>query len=278
MTTPSWQISAAGGSGIIPEFVTMCATMKVRPGLEFAGQTDVGCVRENNEDSFGYWEPENDADFERLGRLAIVADGMGGCEGGHVASVLAVEGLKRAYSASLQADPQHRLLEAFFEAHRQIKEQASHDVELLGMGTTCTAVAIVRNQLYFAHVGDSRLYLLREGKFRQLTRDHTLVAHLVETGAIHPDQADAHPQRHVLTSAMGVSDDLEPDAPLEPRRLQSGDILLLCTDGLWGQMTDPEMQKILASCSAVEACRKLIQLARDRGGPDNITLQVARVS
>lgn len=256
----------------------MSATTKPRPGFELAGQTDIGCVRENNEDSLGYWEPASDEDFERLGRLAVVADGMGGCEGGHVASVLAVQGVTQAYSHSLQADPQHRLLEAFFEAHRHIQEKARESVELIGMGTTCTAFALVSNRLCFAHVGDSRLYLLREGKFRQLTRDHTLVAHLVESGAIHPDQAGAHPQRHVLTSAMGVSDELEPDAPSEPRTLQRGDILLLCTDGLWGQMTDPEIQKVLAASSPAEACRKLVKLAKDRGGPDNITLQVGRIS
>jgi serine/threonine protein phosphatase PrpC len=251
--------------------------MKIRPGLEFAGLTDVGCVRENNEDSFGYWEPESDTDFERLGRLAIVADGMGGCEGGHVASALAVEAITQSYSRSFQLNPQHRLLEAFYESHRHIQEQARQDTDLIGMGTTCTAFVLVGRQLYFAHVGDSRLYLLRDGRFRQLTRDHTLVAHLIETGAIHPDQAENHPQKHVLTSAMGVSDDLEPDAPGDPRLLQPADVLLQCTDGLWGQITDPEMQRILAASTPADACHSLIQVAKDRGGPDNITLQVARI-
>jgi protein phosphatase len=252
--------------------------MKVRSGLELASLTDVGCQRENNEDSLGYWEPESDAEFERLGRLAIVADGMGGCEGGHIASRIAVQSVQQAYWKASETDPQQRLLDAFLEGHHQIQQEAREDPELIGMGTTCTAFALIGRQLYFAHVGDSRLYLLRDGKLRQLTRDHTLVARLVETGAIHSDQAESHPQKHVLTLALGVSDDIEPDAPAEPSPLRKDDVLLLCTDGLWGQMTDPEMQRILGSSAPFDACQALVKLAKERGGPDNITLQIARLS
>jgi len=251
--------------------------MKVRSGLELASLTDVGCQRENNEDSLGYWEPESDADFERLGRLAIVADGMGGCEGGHIASQIAVTAIQQAYSKSTQDDSQKRLLQAFGDGHHQIQQQARQDPVLIGMGTTCTAFVLLGHQLYFAHVGDSRLYLLRAGHLLQLTRDHTLVSRLVETGVIRSDQAESHPQRHVLTLALGVSDDIEPDAPKEPHLLQPDDVLLLCTDGLWGQMADLEMQRILSSSAPAEACQALVKLAKERGGPDNITLQVARI-
>lgn len=252
--------------------------MKLRPGLELAALSDVGCQRENNEDSYTYWEPEDDGDFDRLGRLAIVADGMGGCEGGHVASEIAVQAICDAYGKGAQPDPQFRLLEAFDEAHSKIQLRAFKTPDLRGMGTTCTALAIVGNSLYFAHVGDSRLYLLREGKLELLTRDDTLVAHLVETGAIRADQADDHPQKHVLTSAVGVAATISPDHSPAPLQLQKSDILLLCTDGLWGQMSDAEMQSASQNLRPADACKALVNLAKQRGGPDNITLQIARVT
>jgi protein phosphatase len=145
------------------------------------------------------------------------------------------------------------------------------------MGTTCTAFALVNAQLYFVHVGDSRLYLLREGKLRPLTRDHTLIARLIENGAVRPEDAENHPQKHVLTSALGVADDIEIDFPPEPVAIQADDVLLICTDGLWGQMNLSEIQQVAASQSPKNACRDLIQLAKDRGGPDNITVQILHV-
>ena len=251
--------------------------MKTRPGVELASLTDVGCNRENNEDNYGYWEPEDDASFAALGRLAIVADGMGGHEGGQVASRMAVEILAETYAASAEADSQKRLLDALAEAHRRIQSKAREDPSLSAMGTTCTAFALVNAQLYFVHVGDSRLYLLREGKLRPLTRDHTLIARLIENGAVRPEEAENHPQKHVLTSALGVTDDIEIDFPPEPVAIQADDVLLICTDGLWGQMKLNEMQQVTASQSPKSACRALIQLAKDRGGPDNITVQIFRV-
>jgi PPM family protein phosphatase len=251
--------------------------MKTRPGVELASLTDVGCNRENNEDNYGYWEPEDDASFAVRGRLAIVADGMGGHEGGQIASRMAVEILAEAYAASTEADSQKRLLNALAEAHHSIQRKAHEDPRLSSMGTTCTAFALVKGRLYFVHVGDSRLYLLREEKLRSLTRDHTLIARLIESGAIRPEEAENHPQKHVLTSALGVADDIEIDFPPEPVRVQADDILLICTDGLWGQMKLSEIQHVIASQSPKNACRALIQLAKDRGGPDNITLQILHV-
>jgi len=251
--------------------------MKTRPGVELAGLTDVGCSRENNEDSYSYWEAENDSVFERLGRLAIVADGMGGYEGGQVASRVAVETVTETYVCSHETDPQQALLHSFAEAHLKIQERARENPSLNAMGTTCTAFALVNGKLYFAHVGDSRLYLLRERQLRLLTRDHTLVARWLEAGAIQPEEAANHPQRHVLTAALGVAEDLYPDYSPEPLITRTGDVLLLCTDGLWGQVSNDEIQNILSSKSAAAACNTLAQLAKDRGGPDNITLQIMRI-
>ena len=252
--------------------------MKIRPGLEIASLTDVGCQRELNEDSYGYWEPEDDAAFKRLGRLGVVADGMGGHEGGQIASKIAVETIQQTYFSSLEADPQERLLNAFVEAHRRVRRGALENSELRGMGTTCTSFAILGNLLYYAHVGDSHLYLLHDGELRLLTRDHSLVAKLVESGLIRADEAGNHPQKHVLTAALGVADEIEPYFPAEPLPLQKSDVLMICSDGLWGQMNELELKEVLAKQPPKQACRTLVRLAKDRGGPDNITLQIARLS
>jgi protein phosphatase len=202
---------------------------------------------------------------------------MGGCEGGQIASRIAVDTVHDAYFSPGDLDPQQRLVEAFRSAHARIHQRAMEQPLLHGMGTTVTAFALVDKTLSYAHVGDSRLYLLRAGKLQALTRDHSLVARLVENGVIRAQDADSHPQRHVLTAAVGVSDDIQPNVPEEPVLLENSDVLLLCTDGLWGQMTEAEISQILASRNPQDACRELVQLAKAHGGPDNITVQVLRV-
>lgn len=251
--------------------------MKIRPGIEIAGLTDVGCQRENNEDSYGYWESDDDAVFARLGRLAIVADGMGGHEGGQIASHIAVEAIAASYANTASANPQQALKAALEEAHHRIQQRAREDANLQGMGTTCTAFAIVDRKLHYVHVGDSRLYLLRNGTLRVVSRDHSLVARLVETGVIREEDAENHPQKHVLTAALGVAAEVEPDTPAEPLLLENSDIVLICTDGLWGQLTERELRDILNSQRPAQACQSLVHLAKEHGGPDNLTLQIARV-
>lgn len=253
-------------------------TTKVRSGLEMASLTDVGCQRDGNEDSYAYWEGKDDALFLRLGRLAIVADGMGGVEGGQHASRIAVETVLDSYCNGVAFDdPQQRLLQAFAEANAHVQQMAFENPALRGMGTTLTVFALVAGHLYYAHVGDSRLYLLRAGQLRLLTHDHSLVARLVESGMLRPEDAESHPQKHVLTAAIGVADAVEPDMPSEPLSLESGDVLLLCTDGLWGQMNEQEIAAALRSKAPAAACRALVELAKQRGGPDNITVQIAHV-
>lgn len=252
--------------------------MKVRPGIEAAGLTDLGCHRENNEDNYAYWEPQDDAAFHRLGRLAVVADGMGGAEGGQHASRIAVETVRETYADSPEPDTQERLLASFRDANHRVQQEARAKPMLHGMGTTLTACAIVGNRLYFAHIGDSRLFLVRGGEVRQLSRDHSLVARLIESGSIRPEDAETHPQKHVLTAAVGVAEDLQPDVPSEPIELKPSDVLILCTDGLWGQMTSAEMATVASKAAPKDACKSLVQLAKDRGGPDNITVQILRIA
>lgn len=243
--------------------------------IEFATLSDVGCQRERNEDSSAYWQPEAPHDLAHKGRLAIVADGMGGYEGGQEASQIAVQTIREIF-ASQAGTPQGLLVSGMKAAHERIREHARQNPRLFGMGTTCTAVALARGYLHFAHVGDSRLYLVRQGKISRLTRDHSYVGRLIESGLITVTDAEAHPQRHILTAALGVGDDPAPDTPLQPLPLAHGDILLLCTDGLWGLVNDDELRKSATSYAPESACRELVALAKKRGAPDNVTVQVLR--
>jgi len=251
--------------------------MKVRTGIEVSSQSDIGCLRQNNEDSFGYWEPEDDQQFLRKGRLAVVADGMGGYEGGQEASRLAVETLVEVYRDYGGDDPQAALVEALQTAHEQIREYSFDHPELRGMGTTCTAAAIVQDALYYVHVGDTRLYLIRDGQITRVTRDHSYVGRLVESGMISPEEAEHHPQRNILTAALGTNPDLIMDSPGQPEPLRPEDVLLICSDGLWGQVRDSEILDAVENKSAEQTGRRLIELARERGGPDNITVEVLRL-
>ena len=251
--------------------------MKVRTGIEVSVQSDIGCQRQNNEDSFGYWEPEDDQQFLRKGRLAVVADGMGGYEGGQEASRLAVETLVEVYRDFGGDDPQAALVEALQTAHEQIRQYSFAHPELRGMGTTCTAAAIVQDSLYYVHVGDTRLYLIRDGQITRVTRDHSYVGRLVESGMISPEEAENHPQRNILTAALGTNPDLIMDSPGRPEPLRPEDVLLICSDGLWGQVRDSEILDAVENKSAEQTGRKLIELARERGGPDNITVEVLRL-
>jgi serine/threonine protein phosphatase PrpC len=252
--------------------------MQVRPGIELASLTDVGCQRENNEDRYSYWEPANDQEFELKGRLAIVADGMGGYEGGQEASRIAVETVEEIYSSSSVRDPRAALMKAFQEAHRRIREHAQKHPTLRNMGTTCTSIVILAGQLYFAHVGDSRLYLIRDGKISRITNDHSYVGKLVEHGVIRAEDAETHPQRHILTSALGSGPEIFPDVPESPRALQSGDVLVLCSDGLWGVVGDQAVESAVAATKVSDAAATLVEKAKALGGPDNITLQILRVN
>jgi len=251
--------------------------MKVRTGIEVSSQSDIGCLRQNNEDSFGYWEPEDDRQFLRKGRLAVVADGMGGYEGGQEASRLAVETLMAVYRDFSGDDPQAALVEALQAAHEQIRQYSFAHPELRGMGTTCTAAAIVQDALYYVHVGDTRLYLIRDGRITRVTRDHSYVGRLVESGMISQEEAENHPQRNILTAALGTNPDLIMDSPGQPEPLRPEDVLLICSDGLWGLVRDSEILDAVENKTAEQAGRKLIELARERGGPDNITVEILRL-
>jgi len=251
--------------------------MKIRAGIEVSVQSDIGCLRKNNEDSFGYWEPDEDEKFARQGRLAIVADGMGGYEGGQEASRLAVDTLVETYRDYDGNDPQQALIEGMQAAHEEIRRYGTDHPALQGMGTTCTAAAIVGDAMHYVHVGDTRLYLIREGQITQVTRDHSYVGRLVEAGMITREEAERHPQRNILTAAVGTTPELIMDSPGRPEPLRPGDVIVICTDGLWGQVQDQEILEAIKKQSAEGAGHDLIELARQRGGPDNITVNILRL-
>jgi PPM family protein phosphatase len=251
--------------------------MRIRPGIELGNLTDVGCVRAENEDYYCYAEPEADEDFRRRGRLAVVADGMGGHAGGQVASGLAVDEVRRIYLGSSSTDPGEALVEAFCGAHQAIQSCGEERPELRGMGTTCTAVALRDGELYVGHVGDSRLYLMRESRISRLTRDHSLVNRLLEEGAITPEEASTHPERNVLTAALGMNAPIAADFGEAPVPVHGGDVLLLCTDGLHGLVADEELLAVSTERPPRDACQTLVAMARERGAPDNVTLQIIRI-
>ena len=252
--------------------------MEIRPGIALANLSDVGLVRENNEDYYCYAEPEGAEEFAKRGRLAIIADGMGGYEGGQFASRIAVDTVREIYLKDLEADPLDALLEGFRLAHQRILAKARESEELEGMGTTCTALIILGTNLLFAHVGDSRLYLLRGPNIFQLTRDHSYVNKMVEAGMLTPEEAEHHPQKNVLMMALGASKEIRADCPADPLPLQPGDTLLMCTDGLSGLVSNEEMQQAVNGNALDKGCKDLIELAKSRGGHDNITVQLLRVA
>lgn len=245
--------------------------------LIVVSRTDTGQVRTKNEDSSGAFEPEDSKVRTEKGSLYIVADGMGGHRGGEVASRLAVDTIRAEYYSAPEADPQAALSAAFQKANRLIFDKSTGDQTFFGMGTTCTAMVIMEDTAYFAHVGDSRAYLFREGTLRRITRDHSLVEDMIRAGMITPAEARVHPQRNVITRSLGVKDSIQPDHPESPFQIQEGDIFLICSDGLTSQVDDSTIQTVLAEKQPAEACNHLITLANQHGGTDNITIQIIEV-
>jgi PPM family protein phosphatase len=227
--------------------------------LRVGARTDVGRVREGNEDGFVAAEP-----------LFAVADGMGGHQGGEVASKVALETLQKA------ADGTADLAEVVQEANRAVFTRASQDPALLGMGTTLTAVLVEEHRLHLAHVGDSRMYLARDGRLERITRDHTVVEEMVEQGRLTPEEAAIHPQRSIVTRALGVEEDIQVDElDLDVR---PGDRVLLCSDGLTGMVDEGEILRLLTEHRDAQAATDaLVDAANRAGGQDNITAVILDV-
>ncbi|MGH8930499.1 MAG: Stp1/IreP family PP2C-type Ser/Thr phosphatase [Egibacteraceae bacterium] len=231
--------------------------------------TSVGMVREGNEDSL----------FHGTTAFAV-ADGMGGHQAGEVASATALEPIAKLDGIQFPTPDEAKaaLTEAVIAANDSVFEKAAAAVELRGMGTTLTAVLVRDGRFHLAHVGDSRAYLLRSGEpISQLTTDHTLVQQLIDEGRLSSDEADTHPQRSVITRAIGVDRSVEVET-LPPLEMLPGDQILICSDGLTGPVKEEEITGILSHLSdGAEACQALIDAANAAGGPDNITVVLLRV-
>lgn len=246
--------------------------------LEIASLSHIGKVRQNNEDALGYFEPSGQQEKADKGTMFVVADGMGGHRGGEIASNLAVKTIISSYYAHENGDPVKSLEAAFAKANKAILERSQTDASLLGMGTTCTAMVVRNGKAYFAHVGDSRAYVMRDGTLEQLTEDHSLVGEMVRSGIISDEDAQHHPKRNVITRSMGSHEELPIDFPSSPYDISAGDIFLLCSDGLTSLVTDEEVGGILGKKPPEDAVNALVDLANDKGGKDNVTVQIVKVS
>lgn len=253
---------------------------RVSPSTELAIDiglaTDTGRRRSHNEDAAEYFEPDEPELLASRGRLYIVADGMGGGAAGEVASRYAASKILHSYySPSSEGGPEDRLEAAIQQANADIYEHTLSTPTRRTMGTTVVAALVQGERLLVANVGDSRAYLVRGSTITQLTRDHSLVAALVENGAISPEEGKTHPQRNVILRSVGADQTVHVD--ISSHALAPGDSIVLCTDGLTRHVEDPEILETVESTRPGTAAHRLVGLANSRGGSDNITVFVLRV-
>lgn len=244
--------------------------------LQTSSLTDIGKIRENNEDSFLEFNVDNSN--EKL-LLLVVADGMGGHQAGEVASKTVVNSIEEYFKendSNLEKNALDSLKNSIEIANRNVLQASSDREELRGMGSTCTAMLIFNNKTFLAHVGDSRAYLVRGKKITQLTKDHTLAEKMLDSGIISKEEAKTSPHRNMLIKAVGISDDIEVET-YDPLTTGEGDVFLLCSDGLTEYIDEEEICSILTIYEPEEACKLLVNIANKRGGKDNITVQVTKV-
>src|SRR5688572_27692827 len=224
--------------------------------------SDLGRQRQGNEDNYFVRAP-----------LFVGADGMGGAQAGEVASEIAVDSFDGGLGNGAPADGLVRVIQ---EANRRIHERSRSDEQAAGMGTTCTAAYVGEQEVTIAHVGDSRAYVLRDGELTRLTRDHSLVGELVARGKLTEEQAETHPQRSVITRALGPEPEVQVD--VQAYQARAGDVFMVCSDGLTSMVPEARVREILQAAGPLEAAgRDLIAAANDAGGRDNITVVLFRL-
>ncbi len=242
--------------------------------MSVTGQTHIGLIRQNNQDALEYGTLSQGTQF------AVVCDGMGGANGGNIASHIAVELLGDRIKENFRPEQsassvEHMLSSAMAAANAAVFDRAQQDETLSGMGTTVVAAITCGRLAYISHVGDSRLYRLRGGQLMPITRDHSVVQELIENGQITEGEARSHPRRHFITRALGVTD--SEYGEYDELDTQPGDQLLLCTDGLINMVEPTQIQQIMTDNSGEQAVDLLVQAALAGGGTDNITVVIMSV-
>lgn len=233
--------------------------------------TDVGKVRSANEDSLGSAHTQH-------GHLFVVSDGMGGHKGGATASALTVKSIIEFFHLSHEGKPDCLIRAAIEFANTQIFATALHEPELQGMGATCVVLLITPDgRAWYGHVGDSRMYLYRKAYLQALTKDHSWVQYLVDTGEITQAEAANHPQKNRILRALGTDEDVKPDVPAEAQPLKDDDVFLLCSDGLCGLLADEDLQQLMNNSPVSEMAARCLQAALDKGGTDNVSVVLVRV-
>jgi protein phosphatase len=246
----------------------------MRHQITIAHRTDTGRERQENQDAVGYIHDELSGVH-----LLIVADGLGGTACGQVASRLAVQTIRQCFFTPLNSAStlNERLDISINEANRLIMHRANHDRHCRGMGTTCAVLALTDDCAHIAHAGDSRIYLIRDGRIKLLTRDHSRAQRMLDDGLITEEEAAVHPDKNWLDRALGLRDEVKPDILPEPIQLRDKDTFITCTDGLNSLVRDEEIFRIIQRAPCAHACDALIALANERGGHDNITVAIARI-
>lgn len=239
--------------------------------FEYAGKTDKGLVRVNNEDCMGYFDTIN-------GHVFVVSDGMGGHNAGEVASEIAVASVKHFFLTYLHKDIRKGLKEAIEYANKQILEKAKNNEAYNKMGATIAIVIIVNSKMYYAHLGDSRIYIFRRGLLEKITEDHSYIQTLIKSNEITEEQAKTHPRRNEITKALGLTSKTKSDVCRIPVNMNSSDIILICSDGLNSMIDKEQIQEILEveNSSAQNMVNELIETANKNGGFDNVTVQIIK--
>ncbi len=238
-------------------------------------KTDLGRVRENNEDKFEFYVPEDEDTLALKGAFYGVADGMGGHSAGQIASELALKTAIKTYYADSSPMLEESLKAALQSANALIFDTARAIADRQGMGTTMTALVLRGEEAFIAQVGDSRCYRLRDGKLQQMTEDHSWVNEQVKRGAMSREEAEFSPFKNVITRSLGNAPSVEVD--VFPEELQVGDVFLLCSDGLTGEVSDDEIRDALKKSPPSKAAWDLVELALEHGGRDNCTVLIVAV-
>ena len=247
--------------------------------FNYAGLTSTGMVRDHNEDAYKLPEEADAMTLANKGYLYVLADGMGGHQKGEIASAVTIETVNSEYYATITSlegdDSAEVIIRALSNAIEKANNQVMDATE--GGGTTVVAAVLHGDSLVTMNVGDSRAYLLRDNELHLISKDHSLVSRLVELGKISEEEALNHPRRNVLYQALGQG--AEVDTYIFREKLKLNDIVILCSDGLWGEVSEPTLKEILSNTpSPLVAARQLIDLANASGGPDNITAIIIQVS